>query len=326
MRLIDPEAAFAYLSEHSQSPGDVLSVRSQPGGYTSYTYKVQTTQGIYFLKHDPGHKKDSPERRTDTDNLQDEAAAYRVLRGYLHPSKLAEVIFMDTDNAALLLTDALPGADTTLKEVIHQQKWPQECAQEVGYHIGALHGTAAGERPTVRSPHREAAYFQRLVNWIGSDLTFNDPATQSLILEKTDTVQAQQQTLLMGDLAPRNIIVGESAVAFVDLARVTLGNPSFDVGYFAGHVLLNAIEFDQLPEAGRFLDSFRGGYQIGLAQSESKHSLSADGVFDHSKIFAAGWMHRRTFQPLTVEDIPSDERARVEEYIQDLVRNESFGY
>lgn len=326
MKLTTAEAAYDYMSQDGRCPGELISVTEQNGGFTSYTYRVESSEGTFFLKHAADHKKGAPHLASDPTSLFDEAHAYDIVSKYVLPRILPRPVFVDRARHTLLLTDALPGATTTLKDIVHEPRWPLVLATEVGYHLGHLHGSAAVDQPTVRSGVREEEFYHGLVAWLTSDLSFNSPATQELIEAKAQYSACQPKTLIMGDLAPRNIIANETEIALVDWARATRGSPSFDVGYFVGHLLLNAIEFEELSRANHFLERFRGGYEAGLAEGGPHPVLPPDAIFGNSKIFAAGWMHRRTFQPYQSEDIPAHELRTVESYIGRLAADESFGY
>lgn len=326
MSIQTPEAAYDYLSQTGRCPGELFSALEQHGGFTSYTYRVESSAGTYFLKHTATHSKSASESTNVSDNLADEVSAYEVIGNYAAAAILPKIVFFDVEYQAVLLTDALPGVSMTLKDIVHEPRWPTGVAEEVGFHVSRMHGLAAADQPTVRGLERDEQHFNALTTWLSSDLTFNSHESQELIESKSQTVVAGERTLIMGDLAPRNILSDGRRIAIVDLARMSLGSPAFDVGYFAGHVLLNAIEFDQLPEAGRFLEYFRSGYEKGLASAGRAHGLKTDTIFGDSKVFAAGWMHRRTFQPIKPENIPAHELCTVESYIRRLALSEEFGY
>jgi tRNA A-37 threonylcarbamoyl transferase component Bud32 len=326
MSLTTVEAARTYLEQTGICPDAVLSVNEQGGGYSSYTFRLETPGGRYFLKHTAGHQKGAPHLASDPEEYDREVAAYQVLGGYLAQAVMPRLVASDPANRTLLLTDALPSARSTLKDVIHEQRWPLAPAGEIGYHIGRLHGDAYAGQPTILGREQDARRYDQLVRWLSSDLQFNQPATQEAIEAKAAATAYAQTTLIMGDLAPRNIMTDEQTVAFVDLAYATRGTPAFDIGFLAGHLLLNAIEFERLRDAGRFLDSLHEAYAKGLSDSRSADTLAADAVFAGSKIFAAGWMHRRNFQPIQPEVIPDHEQQQVEQYIARLALDDAFGY
>ncbi len=327
IELTSIEGVRAYLEKNPIFGEETLSVEEQNGGFTSYTYKVQTASGIFYLKHSAKHLKGAPYIDKVPEITLYEANAYKLLSRRLSEAVLPTLVSIDANHNTLVVSNALENVSTTLKDIIHEQRWPLTAAHEIGYHIGILHGSSLKDSEQVRYfPKYEERFYASKVAWLTSDLTFNSAVTQHLIQEKVRAMTNEPKTLLMGDLAPRNIITDGEQVAFIDLANATRGWPSFDIGYFAGHILLNAIEFDELSKGLAFLDTFREGYVAGLDKNDAATILKPTTIFEQAKVFAAGWMHRRTFQSYSPEDIPPDELLAVDDYINKLIQNEQFSF
>lgn len=326
-RLTNIEGVRSYLDENSISDEEVLSLKEQSGGFTSYTYKIETPSGVFYLKHSAEHSKGAQHIDNDPKLTIYEAKAYELLSRRLARAVLPTLISVDEANSALVLSSALEDTDTTLKDMIHEQHWPLAAAHEIGYHIGTLHGGAINDSEQVRdSLEDEERFFSNQVAWLSSDLAFNSVTTQDLIQDKLRTMTDAQKTLLIGDLAPRNVVTDGERVAFIDFANAVRGWPAFDVGFLAGHVLLNAIEFNELTKGLAFLDTFKEGYETGIDEYDATAALDPSTTFKQARLFAAGWMHRRTFESYSDEDIPPDELNEVNEYINSLVRNEERGF
>lgn len=299
--------------------GHIKNVEVQDNGYSDYVYKITTANDIFYVKQSKGEMKSFPSIARNKNDLLYEYKAYALVGKYLPAHALPRVLYFDPVEHYFIMTDAILGGSTTLKDVINDRCWPVSIAYLIGFYMGQLHGKSFVDQPRVRDGEKENEFFNKQLGWLTYEQNFFTPLLQEVVQERVFEIHCKPRVLVWGDLAPRNILVGNSNVAFVDLGNCVLGAPSYDVGFFVGHLLLKAIELNMMSSFCKFYESFIEGYKKTYTASGATSFLSLDEIIRDSHVFAAAWMQKRTFNALHPDDIPEAEVAIIKEYISSLV-------
>lgn len=213
----------------------------------NYVYRVEVPGRSLYLKVVPERPKRFPVR-LPRERVLSEAEGLRRFRALAGPEILIpEVLFVDTQEMTLAMTDVGEGRQVLFKLLPERLDLLGEQAEPLGRALGAIHrGTRGGGSPR---PAQEEAIVRKVI--------FDGllaPGATSLFPDLWETLSAEMQShrecLIHGDLWSKNLLVrsGEP-IAVVDFEGVCCGDPAFDLGTLSAVALVPALEKPELVPA-----------------------------------------------------------------------------
>lgn len=230
----------------------ITSTEMVAGGVAHYVYRLNTSQERFYLKIRGACFPSIPEIRTNPSDIAYEHKALTML-GSLLPDHFPKVVFFDPQRALMILTDALPDGNT-LEDLLHEKKATPAILKNIGTTLRKIHDSSNSIPGSIREDGDNEFFAIKLQHRFRYR---SNPILNDLVDELTNR---QPRQIIIGDPAPKNIGVnsGGERLIFFDLEDVHRGNVVSDVGYIAGHLILNAHSSAQ--RAAVALESFLRGY------------------------------------------------------------------
>jgi 5-methylthioribose kinase len=257
-----------YLRERGVIGTDVSARISElSGGISNTVIGVRWDGGAVVAKQSLPELRVSEEWEFDPRRIVVEARCMAELGEILKPGEVPELLDLDEENLAFVMTYAPPGGHVW-KERLLAGEVDTDVAASAGDLLGRIHrgsrlhpdlaGRFADLMPLVQGRvepyHRTAALAHPdLARWIEEDI-------QRLITNR--------RTLVIGDFSPKNLLVYPDRVLALDFEVAHWGDPSFDTAFLLTHLVAKTIH---MPN--------RAGQLLGAAQAFwSAYEASAKGA------------------------------------------------
>jgi hypothetical protein len=179
-----------------------------------------------------------------------------------------EVLAYD-DGGAIVLTYLDPHLHPVWKAELRDGRADPGVAAAVGHRLGRVHAASA-RRPELAARFDNANVFaaMRLQPYLGA-VAGRHPDLASPLADLRASFAANAVALIHGDASPKNILAGPEGPVFLDSECATWGDPAFDIGFCASHLLLKChwnprATADLLACFDALLDGHRAAYEAGL--------------------------------------------------------------
>jgi hypothetical protein len=206
------------------------------GGVSSEVWLVELPTGPVCVKRALPRLNVAAVWEAPVERSRFEVAWLDVANGIV-PGIGPEVLAFE-DGGALVLTYLDPDAYPVWKDQLRDGHVDPTVAAAVGSRLGQVHAATAG-RPELASRFDNAGLFAvlRLDPYLGAVARCHPDLARPLAELRTSFV-AHADALIHGDASPKNILVGPSGPVLLDSECATWGDPAFDIGFCASHLLL----------------------------------------------------------------------------------------
>jgi aminoglycoside phosphotransferase (APT) family kinase protein len=215
---------------------DVPPMRPLGGGVSSEVWRVELPSGPVCVKRALPRLNVAAHWEAPVERSRYEAAWLDIANAIV-PGTGPEVLAYE-EGGALVLTYLDPDTYPVWKDRLRDGHAHLCVAAEVGRRLGRVHAATAGRADVAaRFDNAELFGVMRLEPYLGAVARVHPdlaPALASLRVSFADNAGA----LIHGDASPKNILAGPDGPVFLDSECATWGDPAFDVGFCASHLLL----------------------------------------------------------------------------------------
>ena len=192
-----------------------------------------------------------------------EAEALRLLATVLPAGVVPEVLFEDRDNYLFAMSCA-PEGSAVWKEQLLLGKADPDVARRAGEILGRMHGETL-EHPALEGLLADRTVFHELrIDPFYETVRRAHPDLDGPLSRLIDEVDHPPEIRFVhADFSPKNLLVRGGEVVVVDFETAHAGDPAFDLGFFASHLILKAIRGWQGLELVRAGD----GPMLGLLRT-----------------------------------------------------------
>ena len=209
------------------------------GGISSDIYRVDTAAGPICVKRALPRLRVAAIWRVPTERSRYEArwlaAANRVLPG-VAPRLLAT----DEPAGALAMAWLDPKTHPVWKRELAGGRVDPEYARAVGHRLARLHRAHAGDPATATDfASDELFHLLRLEPYLLATAD-RHPDLAGILTRLADDTAARRETLVHGDVSPKNLLVGPAGPVIIDAECAWYGDPAFDLAFCLNHLFLKS--------------------------------------------------------------------------------------
>ncbi len=215
---------------------DVPAMRPLTGGVSSEVWWVDLPGGPACVKRalprlNVAAAWDAPVERSRFE------VAWLEVANEIIPGIGPEVLAHD-DGGAIVLTYLDPASHPLWKFELRDGRADPNVATEVGRRLGRVHAATAA-RPGLAARFANDALFatMRLDPYLGAVARVHPELAPALAAVRA-SFDGHRVALIHGDASPKNILVGPAGPVLLDSECATWGDPAFDLGFCASHLLL----------------------------------------------------------------------------------------
>ena len=223
---------------------DILSVKPLTGGVASDIGAVETTAGTFCVKFALERLRVAQDWRVPVTRNKSEYDWLSVA-GQVAPGAAPRLFGRDAALGGFAM-EMIAGPDVTLwkSDLLAGRSTGQEAALVAGVlgHIHAAGASTAFDRS--RFANRDLFRDIRIEPYLSFTAT-RHPKVADQLLTLADSLFDAEQTLVHGDISPKNILLRGGKPIFLDAECATMGDPSFDLAFCMNHLVLKALHVNR---------------------------------------------------------------------------------
>ena len=210
------------------------------GGVSSDIYKVETAAGPVCVKRALPKLKVAADWRAPTERNGYEAG-WLVAANAVVPGAAPRLLGQDAEAGALAMTWLEPERHPVWKVELAAGRADPRFAGEVGRRLAAIHRAHANDPDTAAAFATDSIFHAiRLEPYLLATAEMHPDVGPALTRLATATA-SRRETLVHGDVSPKNILVGPDGPVFLDAECAWYGDPAFDIAFCLNHMLLKSV-------------------------------------------------------------------------------------
>jgi len=181
-----------------------------------------------------------------------EANAIRLLQSILGKDSTPEIIH-ESNNILIL---EFINTEFQFEGEQNYEQLTQEHFKKIGEMLGKLHKETENKTDALKNNPKDFTDYD-LLRTDTAEKLFPEEVKQFKEDLKTST-----QSVIWADCCPKNILINNDRICFIDLEFTHYAEPALDIGFFLAHILLYALRFpehkDNMDKGIKlFLDSYK---------------------------------------------------------------------
>ena len=210
------------------------------GGVSSDIYRVETAAGPVCVKRALARLKVEADWRAPVERNGSEAGWLAAVNALL-PSAAPRLLGQDNEAGALAMAWLEPETHPVWKAELAAGRADPAFARETGRRLAVIHRAHTGDRATAAAFATDAIFHAiRLEPYLLATAE-RHPDLAPALTGLADTTAATRETLVHGDVSPKNILAGPAGPVFLDAECAWYGDPAFDIAFCLNHMLLKSV-------------------------------------------------------------------------------------
>lgn len=240
--------------------GTIVTGEPLAGGVSSDVWRIDLPGRVVCVKRALAQLRVAGDWQAPIERSHWEAR-WLELAGEVAPGAACPIVAADEEANALVLGWLAPDDHPVWKAQLMAGLIEPATAALVGARLAAVH---TGLRPYVDEFRASKPLFDALRRHPYLRVTAEaHPEVAEHILELDAGLADAEQTVIHGDVSPKNVLVGPDGPVLLDAECASTGDPAFDLAFCANHLLLKAAWRPELAAA-----------YLGAARSLADHYLA----------------------------------------------------
>lgn len=233
-----------YLFTHGWArSSDEIAVREMGGGVSNTVLLAEWNKPPgrrWVVKQSLDRLRVNDDWRAERERVFREADAISTLQPMLGAESLPEIIAVDRENYACIMTAAPAGAEPW-KALLMQGSIDASVGRKAGELLARMMN-AGRLAPELRERFADQAVFDQLrVDPYYRTTAIRHPelrATYDALIEDSRDIRT---SLVHGDYSPKNMLIRNRSIFLIDFEVIHWGDPAFDAGFLLNHLFLKAL-------------------------------------------------------------------------------------
>ena len=219
--------------------GEQLRFEPLEGGVSSDIYRVETAAGPVCVKRARARLKVAADWRAPVERNGSEAGWLAAVNALL-PEAAPRLLGRDEAAGALAMAWLAPETHPVWKAELAAGRADPAFAREVGRRLAAIHRAYAGDEAAAAAFATDAIFHAiRLEPYLLATAK-RHPDLAPALAGLAEATAGTRETLVHGDVSPKNILAGPKGPVFLDAECAWFGDPAFDLAFCLNHMLLKS--------------------------------------------------------------------------------------
>lgn len=319
MREVTPETVAQYLRETGHvAAGRAVVVKAMAWGVSNIVLRVDVEGNApIVVKQARERLRTKALWLSKLDRVWTETAAMELLATLLPDGTVPRVLFKEEADYLFAMTCA-PDDSVVWKQQLLAGQADRDVARRAGEILGTVH-TKSASHPALEGRLADTVVFDQLridpfyrsIARVHPDLAADiDALTASMAAAPT-------RCLVLGDFSPKNILVHARGLTLVDFETAHAGDPAYDLGFFASHLLLKA--FRAYPEQDPYIELIKTFWK---AYAAARGAIADAGLVPRACAHAAGCALARVDGTSPVDYLDPPRQDAVRGFAREALRTE----
>lgn len=218
----------------------IINFTKLEGGVSSDVYKVETKTKLYCVKRSLPKLRVKKEWFADTKRLKYEYLWLKHCKKII-PQSIPDIYQFSARKDFLVLEYLNEKNYKNFKSMLLNKKIDLKIIIKISKDLFKIHKNSSNKYvKKIFSNNAKNFYDLRL------DAYFNEvarvyPKLKNKINNIIKSYKENSSTLVHGDFSPKNMLVYNKTIKYIDAETCNYGDPAFDVVYFANHLLIKSI-------------------------------------------------------------------------------------
>jgi aminoglycoside phosphotransferase (APT) family kinase protein len=249
---LNPQNVVAYLAARGLArEGDAISVRELGGGVSNIVLLLEwrdEPDRRWVVKQSLEKLRVEDDWRSERGRIYREAEAIQALRTALGESALPEIVHIDRENFAYVMTAAPVGAQAWKEHLLRGEVDLRVAAQAATLLAHMIRAGRADAR--LRGQFADRTVFDQLrVDPYYRSTAKRVPEARAPLVQLVSNSWNIQSALVHGDYSPKNMLVSDGRIFLIDFEVIHWGDPAFDTGFLLNHLFLKSFHRPQYADA-----------------------------------------------------------------------------
>ena len=239
----------------------IIHIRKLEGGVSSDVYKVQTNSKTYCIKRSLPKLRVMKEWFADTKRLRYEYLWLKHCKKII-PNSIPNIYQFSTKQNFLILEYLSEKNYTTLKSKLLKKDIDIYVINKISKNLFKIHNKSTGKFVKKKFINNSKNFYDLRLDAYFNEVGRVYPHLKKIIKNIIKNYKKYSSTLVHGDFSPKNILIFNKNIKYIDAETCNFGDPVFDVVYFGNHLLLKSIHIPD--KKNKFIQSYENFFNTYL--------------------------------------------------------------
>ena len=239
----------------------IIHIRKLEGGVSSDVYKVQTNSKTYCIKRSLPKLRVMKEWFADTKRLKYEYLWLKHCKKII-PNSIPNIYQFSTKQNFLILEYLSEKNYTTLKSKLLKKDIDIYVINKISKNLSKIHKESTGFFVKKKFINNSKNFYDLRLDAYFNEVGRVYPDLKKIIKNIIKNYKKYSSTLVHGDFSPKNILIFNKNIKYIDAETCNFGDPVFDVVYFCNHLLLKSIHIPD--KKNKFIKSYENFFSTYL--------------------------------------------------------------
>ena len=163
----------------------------------------------------------------------------------------------------------------TLKELYFKNQINFNTIKSISGHLFKIHSSSSNNKTKEIFKKNNNNFYDLRLDPYFNEVARVFPNLNNKIKKIQKEYKLNSITLVHGDFSPKNILIGQNKIIYIDAECSNFGDPVFDLVFFSNHLLIKSIYFkNKKNEFLKAFNLFYSNYLKNLSKKQNKNYLS----------------------------------------------------
>ena len=218
----------------------IIDFEKLEGGVSSEVFKVKTKKKLYCLKRSLPKLRVKKDWFVNTNRLKYEYLWLKHCKSII-PNGIPNVYKFSSKKDFLILQYLDEKKYKNLKIQLLEKKINYKIIEKISKDLFKIHINSTNKYIKKKFSKNSKNFYDLRLDAYFKEVGRMHPSLNKKIKNIIENYKINSSTLVHGDFSPKNMLIFNKTIKYIDAETCNYGDPVFDVVYFANHLLIKSI-------------------------------------------------------------------------------------